>query len=222
MKEALKMLSQRLAGTAEFARPLSAGMRGLHIMTDDPANVGVVFTTDRAHSLQNRMNSVCQLIYDELKNRNLVSQQSLMSQRVLSSDGIHAEVKLHATLMNTKYSRSNWREDGSRGDRESFDAGVLMERFGQVEFGDVPLREIQLSCLEEMGTICVICGKECGTLEELKRHREADHPDEEPVQAPVAWWTRPSCRRRPWTARQRAAMLQRTGTAVIRIIRVAT
>merc|ERR1719326_2622768 len=91
------------------------------------------------------MNSVCQLIYDELKDRNLVSQQSLMSQRVLSSDGIHAEVKLHATLMNTKYSRSNWREDGSRGDRETFDASVLMERFGQVDFGNVPMSgQVQL------------------------------------------------------------------------------
>lgn len=151
MKGVLKDLASRIAETAEFAKPLIASLRGLHIMTDDPTNVGVVFTTDRSHALQNRMNNVSQLIYDELNSRNLVSQQSLMSQRVLSSDGVHAEVKLHATLMNTKYNKSNWREDGSRGDRESFDASAMMERFGQVDFGEVPLREIQLSCLEEMG-----------------------------------------------------------------------
>merc|ERR1740121_1609818 len=151
MKEALKVLSERIAKTAEFVKPLRASLRGLHIMTDDPTNVEAVFTTDRTHALQDRMNSVCQLIYGELKDRNLVSQQSLMSQRVLSSDGVHAEVKLYATLM-TKHSRPRWREDGPQGDREAFDASPLMELFGLVDFGDVSLREIRLSCLmEEMG-----------------------------------------------------------------------
>jgi len=151
MKEALKQLASRIAATADFNRPLLANLRGLHIMTDDPSNVGVVFTTDRSHALQNRMNNAADIIFDLLKERNLVSAQSLMSQRALSSDGAHAEVKLHATLMNTKYSKANRREDGSRGDRETFDASVLMERFGQVDFGEVQLEELQLSCLEEMG-----------------------------------------------------------------------
>merc|ERR1712084_116992 len=103
-------------------------MGGLHIMTDDPSNVSLVFTTDRSTALQHRMNNTSDMIFDLLRARGLVSQASLMSQRLLSSDGQHAEVKLHATLMNTKYSRSNRREDGSRyGERETFDAGVLME-----------------------------------------------------------------------------------------------
>ena len=46
------------------------------------------------------------------------------------------------------------------------------------------------SCLETMGPNCLICGKECGTLEELRLHRETDHPDEEPVQA-RKWPCRP-------------------------------
>ena len=40
-----------------------------------------------------------------------------------------------------------------------------------------------VSCRELMGTNCFICGAECGTLEELRLHRETEHPDEEPVQA---------------------------------------
>jgi len=151
MKEALKDLSARISAVADFSRPILASLKGLHIMTDDPSNVGVVFTTDRSHALQNRMNNVADMIFDLLKARGLVSAQSLMSQRLLSSDGAHAEVKLHATLMNTKYSRTNWREDGSRGERETFDASALMERFGQVNFGDLKLQELQLSCLDEIG-----------------------------------------------------------------------
>lgn len=151
MKEALKDVATRVTALGDYNMPVYANLRGLHIMTDDPSNVGVIFTTDRSHSLQNRMDSLSNLIFDILKARGLVSQQNLVTQRVLTSDGSMAEVKLHATLMNTKYSKSNWREDGTRGDRDTFDASVLMERFGQVDFGSVAMREIQLSCLDEMG-----------------------------------------------------------------------
>merc|ERR1719321_908197 len=151
MKEALKDVSARIAATQEYRQPLTANLKGLHILTDDPSNVGVVYTTDRSHALQNRMDSLANMIFDILRAGNLVSQPSLMAQRVLSSDGDHAEVKLHATLMNTKYSKTNYREDGSRGDRETFDASVLMEKFGQVDFGTVQMKELQLSCLDEMG-----------------------------------------------------------------------
>jgi len=151
MKQALEELSQKISSTADLSRPLHVGLKGLHIMNDDPSNVGVVFTTDRSHALQNRMNSMADMIFGLLKSRTLVSSQSLMSQRVLSSDGEHAEVKLHATLMNTKYSKHGWQADGSRAERETFDASTLMERFGQVDFGEVQMRDIQLSCLDEMG-----------------------------------------------------------------------
>lgn len=149
MKEALHDFSARLASTADYKKTLSASMKGLHIMTDDPSNVGVVFTTDRSHALQNRMNSTADLIFGILQARSLVSAQSLMSQRLLSSDGNHAEVKLHATLMNTKYSKVSGR--GETREANNFDASNLMERFGQVDFGTVRMEELQLSCLDEMG-----------------------------------------------------------------------
>merc|ERR1712003_566347 len=121
-------------------------------MTDDPSNVSLVFTTDRSTALQHRMNNTSDMIFDLLRARGLVSQASLMSQRLLSSDGQNAEVKLHATLMNTKYSKAQWREEApaQRGDRDTFDASALMERFGEVDFGAVNLREIQLSSLDEI------------------------------------------------------------------------
>jgi 2'-5' RNA ligase len=151
MKDALQQLSSVIESTADYNRNLTADLRGLHIMTDDPSNVGVVFTTDRSHALQHRLNSVADVVFEILKARGLASQQNLMAQRVLSSDGVHSEVKLHATLMNTKYSKVNRREDGSRGDRDTFDASAMMEYFADVEFGEVSLRELQLSCLDEMG-----------------------------------------------------------------------
>lgn len=154
IKEALSDLSARLAATSDFGKPLVAHMRGLHIMTDDPTSVGVLFTTDRSRELQNRMNALSDMLFEILQARNLVSSQSLNSQRLLSSDGQHAEVKLHATLMNTKYSRNRMDgrfEERRNAERETFDASPLMERFGQVDFGQVRLRELQLSCLDEMG-----------------------------------------------------------------------
>merc|ERR1719266_837087 len=100
MKEALLQLSLQIESTADFGKSISAHLKGLHIMTDDPTNVGVVFTTDRSHALQNRMNNIADMLFAILKSRNLVSSQNLMSQRLLSSDAANAEVKLHATLMN--------------------------------------------------------------------------------------------------------------------------
>lgn len=150
MKQVLQEFSVRLAATDEYRKPLSASLRGLHIMTDDPSNVGVVFTTDRSSALQNRLNNVSDLLFTMLRDKNLVSSQGLIAQRLLSSDGAHAEVKLHATLMNTKYSKTSWQRD-ERGDRDGIDAGALMERFGPVHFGEVSINEMQLSCLDEMG-----------------------------------------------------------------------
>lgn len=147
MKEVLIGLSKRIAETRDFARGLAAHLAGLHIMNDDPTSTGLIFTTDRSHALQHSMNNIADMIFETLQARNLASFQNLMSQRLLSSDGKHAEVKLHATLMNTKYSKT----ERSRGDRETFDASALMERFSQVDFGTVQLRELQLSCLDEMG-----------------------------------------------------------------------
>eukprot|EP00913_Durusdinium_trenchii_P028980 g27172.t2 len=164
MKEALQDLSARLSATSDYARPVTANMKGLHIMTDDPTSVGVVYTTDRSSALQNRMNAL------------------LMSQRLLSSDGQHAEVKLHATLMNTKYARSRFEE---RSERETFDASVLMERFGQarrppkelVAFW-LPLRMKFRPCIDiHQGQVKQIVG---GTLKEdsesLVTNFEASQP----------------------------------------------
>eukprot|EP00927_Polykrikos_kofoidii_P014973 TRINITY_DN16633_c0_g1_i1.p1 TRINITY_DN16633_c0_g1~~TRINITY_DN16633_c0_g1_i1.p1 ORF type:complete len:437 (+),score=82.86 TRINITY_DN16633_c0_g1_i1:91-1311(+) len=158
MKEALQEIAAKIAETADFNRPVAANLKGLHIMTDDPSNVGVIFTTDRSRELQNRMNSLADMIFRILRSRNLASTQNLMAQRLLSSDAAHAEVKLHATLINTKYGKSQWRHEASGGGggyggghRETFDASLLMERNGQVNFGSVNLREIHFSCLDEMG-----------------------------------------------------------------------
>merc|ERR1719401_2185547 len=69
MKEALKDLSARISATADYSRPPTAHLRGLHIMTDDPTNVSVVFTTDRSKELQNRMNSMADMVFDLLRAR---------------------------------------------------------------------------------------------------------------------------------------------------------
>lgn len=151
MKTALAEVAAKISDSADFRLSCHADLQGLHILTDDPSNVEVVFTTDRSTALQNRINSMANIIFDVLKARNLISHQNLMAQRLLTSDGNSAEIKMHATLMNTKYNKTNRRDDGRRGERTTFNAGAVMEKFGQVRFGQVQLRDIQLSCLDEMG-----------------------------------------------------------------------
>lgn len=150
MKQCLAEWSVMISEKAVFRQAIPAAMRGLHILTDDTSDVNVVYTTDKSSALQNRMNNMADSLFAMLKKQGLTTEASLMKQRAVASDGVQAEVKLHATLINTKYGR-NRRDAGFSSERASFDASQLLQMFGQEDFGTVPLQEMQLSCLDEMG-----------------------------------------------------------------------
>merc|ERR1712139_316252 len=114
-----------ISSQAEFGHPMEAHLEDLHILTDDPSSVGVVHTTDRSRTLQHRINGIADSLFAVLKNHGLVSNQNLHHQRLLATDGETAEIKLHATLMNTKYQKGpyNWQQaDTGRTERPNFDA----------------------------------------------------------------------------------------------------
>jgi hypothetical protein len=136
-----KRALQKFDYRAALPTPLTARLRGLHIMNDDKAAVDVVFTTDTALDLKERMNRFADALFKSLRAEGVLTARNLHHQRLLTTNGEAADVKLHCTLVNTKY------RGGGGGARESFDASALLEEWGAYEFGEVPLNEMHLSVL---------------------------------------------------------------------------
>lgn len=153
MKKALAEAGGLIAAQPEFGIQMEAHLEDLHILTDDPSSVSVVHTTDRSRTLGHRINGIGDSLFAVLKSHGLVTNQNLHHQRLLATDGETAEIKLHATLMNTRYQKGpyDWQNQGDGRENKAFDASYLMERFGRTDFGTSPLKELQLSCLAEMG-----------------------------------------------------------------------
>uniref|UniRef100_A0A336LC95 CSON008605 protein n=1 Tax=Culicoides sonorensis TaxID=179676 RepID=A0A336LC95_CULSO len=107
---------------------LELEMRGLGIMNDDPSAVNVLYGTVDCEPLQ----VICDKIYEYFVGKGMCKKQ-------------YDRVKLHATLMNTKFIKS--REDSSTKDNkaDSFDATQILENYRNFYFGKIQIRELLLS-----------------------------------------------------------------------------
>jgi activating signal cointegrator complex subunit 1 len=111
-------------------------LRGLEIMNDDPSEADVLYAK-------------CVLDDDTLQ-----KVANLVANRLISSGYCKAarseNVKLHATLMNTRWQQQARGEvtdggyKGNRPKRESFDARKIIEKYGDFDFGTVVIREIRI------------------------------------------------------------------------------
>eukprot|EP00397_Hematodinium_sp_SG-2012_P058717 GEMP01074568.1.p1 GENE.GEMP01074568.1~~GEMP01074568.1.p1 ORF type:complete len:153 (+),score=31.24 GEMP01074568.1:436-894(+) len=124
----LKDWEQRLQNEA-----LVAHCVGLHYMNDDPKAVDVVFTTDVSSELLRKVNTLLDQLYGMLINNGLISQKSLHKQRLLNTLNT-AEIKLHATLLNSK-----WWPDGG-----TMDVRDCLHKFQDFDFGEKPLDTLNL------------------------------------------------------------------------------
>lgn len=106
---------------------------GLHYMNDDPREVDVVFTTDTSDELLRKINTKLDHLYRVLMDNRLITQASLHKQRLLSTERT-AEIKLHATVLNSKW----WPEGGTMDCRE------LLKKFRNYEFGRIPLNAVNI------------------------------------------------------------------------------
>lgn len=106
---------------------------GLHYMNDDPREVDVVFTTDTSADLLRKLNTKLDHLYGTLMDNRLITQASLHKQRLLSTERT-AEIKLHATVLNSKW----WPDGGSMDCRE------LLKKFQNYEFGRIPLSTVNI------------------------------------------------------------------------------
>eukprot|EP00920_Eleutheroschizon_duboscqi_P021024 GHVT01049571.1.p1 GENE.GHVT01049571.1~~GHVT01049571.1.p1 ORF type:complete len:448 (+),score=48.21 GHVT01049571.1:3503-4846(+) len=126
-------------------RCLVLHLKGLHAMTDDPSATDVVYTTQTSgltnnnvqgssHSTYMAINSIAHVLFTSLCNHGVITVDQLHKQRAMAPDGLHASLKLHVTLLNTKFRRRKAaRESGSLPTRgKSFQIGA----------GDPPQRRV--------------------------------------------------------------------------------
>merc|ERR1712166_21214 len=110
---------------------LTVSLTGLEYMNDDPAQVDVLYIkVGRAGAT---VKAICDTIAAAMLAAGVLSQPQMDQQRL-------SNIKLHATLMNSKY-----RANSGAGGRETFDATRILELFGEFDFGTVTVPHVLLS-----------------------------------------------------------------------------
>ncbi|CAF0972367.1 unnamed protein product [Adineta ricciae] len=122
-------------------------VKGLEFMNDDPSFVDVLYAklqlVDQANS--NRLQTFLDRLNEELQSTGLMKQK-------------FERLKLHITLMNSLLRRDDSglleAQKTSRGrvknqERESFDAKKILRLFGQFDFGQIELNELQLNIMHQ-------------------------------------------------------------------------
>uniref|UniRef100_A0A0K2UPE1 Activating signal cointegrator 1 complex subunit 1like [Megachile rotundata] n=2 Tax=Lepeophtheirus salmonis TaxID=72036 RepID=A0A0K2UPE1_LEPSM len=107
---------------------LTISIGGLQIMNDDPSSTCVVY----AKITSNKLQEIADKIVEKFSTMGIITRES-------------DHVKLHMTVMNTKFIFSN---DVRNKKRISIDASRILANFDGTDFGKVTLKEIHLS---EMG-----------------------------------------------------------------------
>ncbi|CAG7716839.1 unnamed protein product [Allacma fusca] len=117
-------------------KPHKVRLQGLEIMNDDPSEVDVLYAK-------------CVLDDDTLQSvANHVANRLVASGYSKANRG--ENVKLHATLMNTRWQQQakegfeNNGYKGNRSKRESFDARKIIQKYGDFDFGVVQINEIKI------------------------------------------------------------------------------
>ncbi|ODN03508.1 Activating signal cointegrator 1 complex subunit 1 [Orchesella cincta] len=125
-------------------------LKGLEIMNDDPSQVDVLYAKCESSS----GNSIEQQIADLIANE--------FAKKGLAKESRGEKVKLHCTIINTRYRNEvadnasstqnpNTRRQGdTRGrnngwNKESFDARAVLQKFGNFDFGTVEIKEIKIA-----------------------------------------------------------------------------
>lgn len=105
-------------------------LQGLEIMNDDPGAVDVLYVKVNEVG-DKRLIPVCDYLLKLFFEAGLTSSQD-------------RGIKLHATLINTRHRRASG-EPGQREARRTFDATELLQKYGNVDFGQHRLNGIHLS-----------------------------------------------------------------------------
>ncbi|XP_009630558.1 uncharacterized protein LOC107813118 isoform X3 [Nicotiana tabacum] len=127
--QVLRSVSPKVLDALE-SRPVSIRLKGLECMRGSPAKAYVVYAPVEVIGGEARLLRACQVMIDAFTEAGLV----------LEKDA-NRKLKLHATIMNARHSRSKNRS----GNADSFDARAIFGQYGSEEWGECLLREAHLS-----------------------------------------------------------------------------
>ena len=148
-------LVQRAADAlASVAAPMSDGLavrlRGLAVMNDRPEAAHVLYMQPDEPS-QQRLAELAGRLITALRQANVLSESEVRRRRLLQRDGSDAEekadIKWHATVINTKHRR---REHSARSDgrqRLPVDVSSVLAQYGDADWGEGVIHACELSRL---------------------------------------------------------------------------
>eukprot|EP01102_Stenamoeba_stenopodia_P002698 TRINITY_DN12558_c0_g1_i1.p1 TRINITY_DN12558_c0_g1~~TRINITY_DN12558_c0_g1_i1.p1 ORF type:complete len:419 (+),score=105.98 TRINITY_DN12558_c0_g1_i1:96-1352(+) len=142
-KKIMRELSKKIYDAVE-TRSVIARLSGLEIMNDDPSSVHVLYA--KVHISDGRVQKLAEVIRSEFKLAGLISGRES-----------EVDLKLHATLLNTRY-RIDPKQSSSTSstststatpthqqERIPFDATEILSKYGDRDFGEVKLDSVWLA-----------------------------------------------------------------------------
>ncbi|XP_075589808.1 activating signal cointegrator 1 complex subunit 1 isoform X2 [Dermatophagoides farinae] len=141
---------------AEY-QPIMLHMKGIDIMNDDPSAANVLYAKVFEIGQQDLFRQIVNKLYDWF------SQSGLECESDRYECNNEWKVKIHCTLMNTRYRNKNNDDDdddygsndkttiGNRNERKlqsKMNVNAILEQFGDYDFGLVHMNEIHLSTLD--------------------------------------------------------------------------
>ena len=127
----------------EHQSPIILQMKGIDIMNDDPSEANVVYAKVFEVGQQDLFRQIVNKLYDCFSRSGLECEADRYE---LNNEW---KVKIHCTLMNTRYRDKNDQHDGKeRKSRSKMNVGNILEKFADYDFGLVRLSEIHLSAVD--------------------------------------------------------------------------
>ncbi|XP_013779146.1 activating signal cointegrator 1 complex subunit 1-like [Limulus polyphemus] len=137
--EILKQCEKEVVEPCLEGQPLDVTVEGIEYMNDDPAEVDVLYAQIQTTNHSNRLQRLANSLVDKYTSSGLMNKQ-------------FDSVKLHLTLMNTKFrtdisGESQNSPQRRRKPRETFDASYILQTFKNYHFGHTTISEVHLSQL---------------------------------------------------------------------------
>lgn len=129
LEDCSELVLRPLLGEGDF----DVTIEGLEYMNDDPSEVDVLYGKVQEHS--GRLQEAADKVVERFVASGLMKQE-------------YDRVKLHCTLLNSLFRKEEEEEQsggGAEGERKTFDAKPLLESWGQLSLGQVPVSEVHLS-----------------------------------------------------------------------------
>ncbi|EFO91858.1 hypothetical protein CRE_08549 [Caenorhabditis remanei] len=129
MEEAFRVIHDEIKPLLDSA-PLIADIQGIDMMNDDPSQVSVIYAKIKGEKVQKIANLVSRRLME------LLGGNSGNSEDVVADS---EDVKLHMTLMNSRYVTQ---QSDKKNSKNSFNAKKMLEELKELHFGTIQINEV--------------------------------------------------------------------------------